>query len=51
MTPAMASGITDHGGTVRALLSFHVPPPRWTPPKQRGRRSRALQRLIARWYP
>lgn len=51
MTPAMASGITDHCWTVRELLSFHVPPPRWTPPKQRGRRSRALQRLIARWCP
>jgi hypothetical protein len=42
MTPAMASGINDHCWTVRELLSFHVPPPRWTPPKQRGRRSRAL---------
>jgi transposase-like protein len=48
-TPAMAAGITDHGWTIRELLSFHVPPPRWTPPKPRGRRSRALQRLIARW--
>jgi hypothetical protein len=51
MTPAIASGITDHGWTVRERRSFHVPPPRWTPPKQRGRRSRALQRLIARWCP
>ena len=51
MTPAMATGITDHCWTVRELLSFHGPPPRWTPPKQRGRRSRALQRLIARWSP
>jgi transposase-like protein/IS1 family transposase len=48
-TPAMAAGITDHCWTVRELLSFHVPPPPWTPPKQRGRRSCALQRLIARW--
>jgi hypothetical protein len=48
-TPAMAAGITDHCWTVQALLSFHVPPPCWTPPKQRGRRSRTLQRLIARW--
>ena len=47
--PAMAAGITDHGWTMHALLSFHVPLPRWTPPKQRGRPSRALQRLIARW--
>jgi hypothetical protein len=48
-TPAMAAGITDHGWTVRELLSYPVPPPRWTPPKQRGRPSRALQCLVARW--
>jgi hypothetical protein len=48
-TPAMAAGITDHGWTVRELLAFPVPPPRWAPPKQRGRPSRALQRLIERW--
>lgn len=48
-TPAMAAGITAHCWTVRALLSFHVPPPRWTPPQQRGRPSRALKRLLERW--
>ncbi len=48
-TPAMAAGITDHCWTVQELLSFHVPPPRWTPPKQRGRPTHALKRLIARW--
>jgi transposase-like protein/IS1 family transposase len=48
-TPAMAAGITDHCWTVQELLSFHVPPPCWTPPKRRGRRSGALQRLIERW--
>jgi len=48
-TPAMAAGITDHCWTVQELLAFHVPPPCWAPPKQRGRRSRTLQRLIARW--
>jgi transposase-like protein len=48
-TPAMAAGITDHCWTMHELLSFHVPLPRWTPPKRRGRPSRALQRLIARW--
>ncbi len=48
-TPAMAAGITNHCWTIQELLSFHVPPPNWTPPKQRGRRSRAVQRLIARW--
>jgi transposase-like protein len=48
-TPAMAAGITDHCWTVRELLSFHVPPPHWTPPKRRGRPSHALQRLVQRW--
>jgi transposase-like protein/IS1 family transposase len=48
-TPAMAAGLTDHCWTVQELLSFHVPPPCWTPPKRRGRCSGALQRLIERW--
>jgi IS1 family transposase len=48
-TPAMAARITDHCWSVRELLSFHVPPPRWTPPKRRGRPSRALQLLVERW--
>ena len=48
-TPAMAAGITDHCWSVRELLSYHVPPPCWTPPKQRGRPSQALKRLIERW--
>jgi transposase-like protein len=48
-TPAMAAGITDHGWSVRELLSYHVPPPCWTPPKQRGRPSHALKRLIEQW--
>ena len=48
-TPAMAARITDHGWSVRELLSFHVPPPRWTPPKRRGPPSRALQLLVERW--
>jgi transposase-like protein/IS1 family transposase len=48
-TPAMAAGITVHCWTVRELLAFHVPPPRWTAPKRRGRPSHTLQRLIERW--
>jgi transposase-like protein/IS1 family transposase len=48
-TPAMAAGITHHCWTVQELLSFHVPPSRWTPPKQRGRPSRALKCLVERW--
>ncbi len=48
-TPAMAAGITDHRWSVRELLSLHVPPPRWTPQKRRGRPSRELQCLSERW--
>ena len=48
-TPAMAARITDHCWSVRELLSYHVPPPCWTPPKQRGRPSHTRKRLIERW--
>jgi hypothetical protein len=48
-TPAMAAGITDHGWTIPELLSCRVPLSRWSPPKQRGRPSHALKRLIERW--
>jgi transposase-like protein len=48
-TPAMAAGITNHCWSVEELLSYHVPPSRWTPPQQRGRPSRATKRLIERW--
>lgn len=50
-TPAMAAGITDHVWTVSELLHYRVPPPRWEPPRRRGRRSKALQTLIERWCP
>jgi transposase-like protein len=48
-TPAMAAGLTDHRWTVRELLSYHVPPSRWTPPKRRGRPSQETKRLIQQW--
>ena len=48
-TAAMATGITDHCWSVQALVSYPVPLPHWTPPKQRGRPSPALKRLIERW--
>jgi len=38
----MAAGITDHRWTMHELLSFHVPPPRWAPLRQRGRPSHIL---------
>ncbi len=48
-TPAMAAGITAHRWSVQELLLSRVPPPRWTPPKQRGRISRATKQLIQQW--
>jgi hypothetical protein len=48
-TPAMAAGLTAHCWSVAELLSYQVPLARWTPPKQRGRRSKQMQELIARW--
>ncbi len=48
-TPAMAAGLTDHCWTVEELLNYHVPPPRWVPPKQRGRPSRARKAMIEKW--
>jgi transposase-like protein len=48
-TPAIAAGITDHRWTVNELLSFRVPPPRWQPPKPRGRPSQAMKALVAQW--
>lgn len=48
-TPAMAAGITTHRWSLNELLTYRVPPPRWTPPKMRGRPSEETQRLIHRW--
>ena len=48
-TPAMAAGLTDHQWTADELLMYKVPPPRWTPPKQRGRPSKELLQQIERW--
>ena len=48
-TPAMAASITQHIWTVQELLSFQVPLPPWTPPKRRGRPSKAVKSLIAQW--
>jgi transposase-like protein len=43
-TPAMAASVSE-------VLHYHVAPPRWEPPRRRGRRSRELQALIDRWCP
>lgn len=48
-TPAMAADLTDHVWSLHELLTFQVPPPRWRPPKRRGRWSTATHALVARW--
>jgi transposase-like protein len=48
-TPAMASGLSDHIWTVDELLMYSLPPPRWQPPKRRGRPSKELFLLIEKW--
>jgi transposase-like protein len=48
-TPAIAAGLTDHLWSVEELLNFKVPPPHWTPPKQRGRPSNETLALIKQW--
>jgi transposase-like protein len=48
-TPALAAGLTDHRWTVDELLTFLVPPPRWTPPKLYGRPSKEWLHLVETW--
>lgn len=48
-TPAIAAAITDHIWTPAELLWFRVPPEPWSPPKQRGRRSKETLQLIEKW--
>jgi hypothetical protein len=48
-TPAMVAGLSDHCWTMEELLTYHIPPPPWKPPKQRGRPSRAHKALIRKW--
>lgn len=49
-TPVMAAAISDHRWSIKELLTYHVPPEKWSPPKRRGRVSEVTKRLIARWY-
>jgi hypothetical protein len=36
VTPAMASGLTEHIWSVQELLSYRLAPPPWVAPKRRG---------------
>lgn len=48
-TPAIAAGLADHIWTPAELFNLRIPPSRWQPPSQRGRRSLATQKLVERW--
>ena len=48
-TPAMAAALTDHRWSHDELFWFKVPPPRWNPPKRRGRPSKQMLELIKTW--
>ena len=47
MTPAMATGITEHVWTVHELLFYQLPLPPWKPP--RGRPSKRMKELFNQW--
>jgi transposase-like protein/IS1 family transposase len=42
LTPAMASGLTDHIWRVQTLLSYRVAPRPWVAPKRRGRPAKQI---------
>lgn len=42
-TPAMAAALTDHIWSPAELFWYQVPPPRWQPPKRRGRPPKQTQ--------
>ena len=48
-TPAIAASITDHRWTIEEMFASKVPPPRWSPPKRRGRHSKQTLKLIELW--
>lgn len=48
-TPALAAHLTDHRWSPAELFAFRIPPERWSPPKQRSRRSKQLTQLMQRW--
>jgi transposase-like protein len=46
-TPAMAAGLTDHGWSLRELLSYQIPPVLWVAPKRRGRPPKPHPAVVA----
>ncbi len=43
LTPAMASGLTDHIWSIQELLSYRVAPLPWVEPKRRGRPKKLVE--------
>jgi transposase-like protein/IS1 family transposase len=46
LTPAMASGLTDHIWSLQELLSYRMAPPPWVAPKRRGRPTKRTEPSI-----
>jgi hypothetical protein len=51
LTPAMASGLTDHIWSIQELLSYRVAPLAWIEPKRRGRPAKQAERRIKKQPP
>jgi transposase-like protein/IS1 family transposase len=51
LTPAMASGLTDHVWSVKELLSYRVAPASWVAPKRRGRPAKQTDLHVRKQQP
>ena len=48
LTPAMASGLTDHIWSIWELLSYRVAPTLWVAPKRRGRPAKQTEPSVSK---
>jgi hypothetical protein len=51
LTPAMASGLTDHCWSIQELLSYRVAPPPGMAPKRRGRPAKQTELHVRKQQP
>jgi transposase-like protein len=51
LSPAMASGLTDHVWSIWELLSYRVAPPPWVAPKRRGRPTKQTEPHVKKQPP
>jgi IS1 family transposase len=51
LTPAMASGLTDHIWSIQDLLSYRLAPLPWVEPKRRGRPKKLTERHLKKQLP